>query len=161
MLIPNKDWLAHICWNKERSQKACTFLWNVVQNKIISVDHLNQLGIIGPSKYVIYGCHEEMVNHLLVNYVFSSKFGNHWVGLVIAFFTSWLKLKKGKLFLCFLKISPSILMWEIWKEHTKFIFQNRSMNVQSFVNNLKNTIVEVGTNKGLCLIGKYFLLGAK
>lgn len=64
----------------------------------------------------------------------------------------------------FWKNSPSILLWEIWKEGNKRIFANKEMPISSFLNKVEASIIEVINNHFRNIIkeeGDVFGLGCR
>ena len=54
-----------LCWDPSFLPKVGFFLWLAIQNRILSMDRLNILGIQGPSRCVLYQQSAKNMDHLL------------------------------------------------------------------------------------------------
>lgn len=59
----------------------------------------------------------------------------------------WPNICKGSLYKAIWKIGPSILVWELWKERNKRLFQDKKMDVINLFNEVEATIVETTNNR--------------
>ena len=91
-----------------------------------------EIMISRPKKSVTCGKEEELVDHLLLQcevaakclcYV-QGKLG--WLGTwslsLVDFFLSWPRMRKRNTLESVWRISPSIVIWEVWKERNRRIF---------------------------------------
>jgi hypothetical protein len=62
-----KDPIWTVVWKSKFWPKISTFLWLLIQNKILTWDNLQKRGFIGPSICHLCNQHEENMEHLLNN----------------------------------------------------------------------------------------------
>lgn len=156
-LINSKIWEEveiplNLCWDPACLPKASFFLWLAFQNKILTVDRLNRIGLVGPSRCVLCKNDCENVDHLLYNFPYSRKCWEwliHKFGWYSPFFESlkdfligWPSHIYKGIYSKLWNISPSILMWEIWKERNRRIFCDKEMNAEELILKIEVSIVE-------------------
>lgn len=139
-------------WSSRLIPKAEVFAWLATRNKILTAERFNKMGFEGPSRCVMCKTQEESVDHLLLNCPFSARI---WWWLcaklgwltappngIVSLFQGWpIRLKDGILNPLW-EISPSSLIWELWKEQNRRIFYNKVRKVESVINSIKSSIVE-------------------
>ncbi|XP_059076472.1 uncharacterized protein LOC131875810 [Cryptomeria japonica] len=106
------------------------------------------MGINGPSRCILCQEQEETVNHLLLHCKFSSHYWWHFMRKLRIFgpfpsgldewFLEWSKLEGNAIFADLLYILPSLLMWEIWKEKNRRIFQGKEMSLMTLCGKIEN-----------------------
>lgn len=114
------------------------------------------MGFGGPSRCILLKKEEESVDHLFINYSFSQEC-QQWMCAklgrvttlpndILSLFQCW-PLRNGVGLLgCLWKIFPSLLIWEIWKERNKIIFEDREMSLASFQNKVEDVVAEVANH---------------
>jgi hypothetical protein len=71
-----KEHIWEIIWKSKFWPKISTFLWLLVQNKILTWDNLRRRGFIGPSIFHLCQQQEETMEHLLNHCPFSELIWN-------------------------------------------------------------------------------------
>lgn len=66
-----------------------------------------------------------------------------WSSALKAFFIAWLRGGRKNCFECIWRICPSIVIWEIWKERNRRIFQDKSETTEQLLNRIDHSIEEV------------------
>ena len=141
-----------LCWDPSCLPKAGFFLWLAIQNRIPSMDRLYKSGIQGPSRCILCLHNSENVDHLLYlcpyaqncwdwlrrKLEWSSPFPRSFSDLIWSWPTNWGKSVYSKLW----NISPSILIWELWKERNRRIFRNSELKAEHLVSKIEVSIVE-------------------
>ena len=99
------------------------------------------------------GVAEENMNHLLLNCEMVAKCWSHlqeklgwegpWSPSLKAFFIPWPRGGKRNYFEFIWRISPSIVIWEVWKERNKRIFQDKIETLEKLLNIIDHSIEEV------------------
>lgn len=141
------------CWSNECLSKAGLFTWAMVQGCVLTEDRFFSLAYLGPSRCVLYIQVEESGDHLFLNCPFSyccwlwlcAKL--HWYmalpNNLLSLLVGWSKLHKGAIFNFLWTISPSLLIWEIWKERNMCIFPDKAMSRKSLLNKIEASILEI------------------
>lgn len=158
VLINSKRWEEveiplKLSWDPTCLLKVGFFLWLAFQNRILTTDRINKIGIVGRSRCVLCKNDIENVDNLLYSCPysqicwewFSQKFC--WSSAFPKSFKDFLKgwpsnLCKGtysKLW----NIFPSILIWEVWKERKRRIFSNIEMKAEEITLKIEASIIEI------------------
>ena len=136
--------------------KACIFLWVALQKIILTKDKFTKMGFEGPSRCPLCKKESKTFEHLLYDRPIAK---NCWYWLckklnwqttfpdnLLICLKSWLKHGFSKVYSNLWKISPSILLWGLWKQRNRIIFCNEKMDPTSFFNKLEACIIEVANN---------------
>lgn len=137
-----KEWEAKVCWNNVCLPKAGAFSWLAGNRRILFGDRLRKMGFAGPFRCVLCEKAEEDVDHLLLNCEFAREawlFGLqrlNWKGPMIGNLSEWLEswpvLGKPSIFAAIWKILPSTILWELWKERNRRVFEGKAENRKRF-----------------------------
>ncbi|XP_057839274.1 uncharacterized protein LOC131049246 [Cryptomeria japonica] len=151
-----KEWETKVCWNNVCLPKARAFSWLAGNRRILSGDCLRKMGFVGPFRCVLCEKAEEDVDHLLLNCEFAQEawlFGLqrlNWKGPMAGnlcdWLDSWLVSGKPSTFATVWKILPSIVLWELWKERNRRVFEGKAENRQRFLIRLERAISELVSN---------------
>eukprot|EP00253_Pinus_taeda_P025596 PITA_25596 len=131
----NKVW-DNLFWPKIKS-----FLWLMMRNRTLNWDNLRRKGFSGPSRCQMCLAEEETINHLFN----SCEWANHlwnWMAKIL----SDTNRDRGSIHNTILnwqhnfsnnhrvnsiwKITPGFLLWTIWKERNRRIFQDEHRNTK-------------------------------
>lgn len=125
-------WAKNLCWSKECLPKAGAFAWLAVKGRILSRERRKRLGLAGPTKCVLCDEAEESTDHLILHCKVASscwdalrlKLGwkGPWQNTVKGVFEGWPRPSGTSLFSSVWVVSPSIVIWELWKERNRRIF---------------------------------------
>lgn len=130
-VIPQK-----IFWNSKIVPKVGIFAWLTFKKKILITKRFTKIGYEGPSISILSKAQVETMDHLLLNCPFASKwwwwlcakFG--WITAlpndIVSLFQCWPLLFKESTLGQILEISPSCLVWEIWKERNRRLFYDKA-----------------------------------
>ena len=157
-LLNSKEWERvelplSLCWDPSCLPKAGFFLWLAAQNRILTADRLNTIGISGPSRCFLCKSDFEDAEHLLFNCPYSRKcwewlirslgwsapFPGKFKDFILGWPTDICKGVYNKIWY----ISPSVLLWEIWKERNRRIFCNIEMDCGELISKIEASIVEI------------------
>lgn len=94
-----------------------------------------RLGFARPMKCVLCNKNEESVDHLLLNCDIAQQCWSmiqtklEWYGPLLAnirqLFLGWPRINNSSLLSCIWDVCPSSVVWEIWKECNRQIFQDK------------------------------------
>lgn len=150
------DWEAKVCWNNACLSKAGAFSWLAGNNRILTGDRLKRMGFAGPFRCVLCKTKEEDVDHLLVNCDFTQEASRFvlqrlsWKGPLIGklrkWLDSWPALHKSSTFATIWKVMPSTIMWEVWKEQNRRLFEDKSEPMERFLIKLERAISKLVSN---------------
>lgn len=111
------------------------------------------MGINGPNRCTLCLEHEETADYLLLHCKFSSNCWWHFMGKLRIFgpfpsgldkwFSQWPKPARKAYFFDLLNILPSLLIWEIWKERNRRIFQGKEMSLMSLCGKIEIHLTEI------------------
>ncbi|XP_059066304.1 uncharacterized protein LOC131857628 [Cryptomeria japonica] len=111
------------------------------------------MGINGPSRCILCQKHEETADHLLLHCKFSSHCWWHFMGKLKIFgpfpsgldewFLQWPEPARKPIFVDAIYILPSLLIWEIWKERNRRIFQGKEVSLMSLCGKIENHLTEL------------------
>ncbi|XP_059066468.1 uncharacterized protein LOC131857768 [Cryptomeria japonica] len=110
------------------------------------------MGYAGPSRCIMCKAQSETVDHLLLTCPFAFKCWR-WLsaklGLITALpndikslFQSWPIPTKESTLSLIMELSPSSLVWEIWKERNHKLFDNKSRRIETILNSIAMIIVD-------------------
>ena len=133
----------NICWDPICFPKAGLFSWLAFQNRILTVDRLNRTDLARCSRCSLCKNSCEDVDHLLYNYPYSwmswewiiHNFGWHspFPKCLKYFLTGWPSQPCKGIYSKCENLSPSILMWEIWKERNRRIFCDKELTIEELI----------------------------
>lgn len=119
-------------WNSSVLSNEGFFSWLALKNQILTSDHLHILNISDPFNYVLYLQVIETKDHLLLNYTFAqdcwhfilNKLNFHMPlpNSLCNLFQAWPILYSKSMFSCLWKCIPTSVVWAIWWERNKIIF---------------------------------------
>ena len=142
-----------LCWDAACLPKAGFFLWLVLQNRVLTADRFAKYGIFGPSWCVLCKQNNEDVDHLFYNCPFSlscwewlrarlmwsSPLPHSLMDLLSSWPTNLVRGVYSKIW----NLSPSIIVWELWKERNSRIFRDKEKSVDRLIIKIEAAIVEV------------------
>jgi hypothetical protein len=71
--FPQSSMWKHI-WHNDGLPKVNVFCWLLAHMKVITLENIRKHGIAGPSRCAICLNHEEMIQHLFVDFFFAKEF---------------------------------------------------------------------------------------
>lgn len=141
-----------LLWYKHCLPKAEEFVWLAIKGRILTCERRKRLGFVGPKKCVMCGEEEENLDHLLLQCKvaqscwLSVKRMFYWHGplqqSLIEFFESWPRQNRKSTLSSMWNISPSLVIWEIWKERNQRIFQDKKEDERMLVSRINQAIEE-------------------
>lgn len=150
--IRNPEWPYKLCWHNRILPKAGAFFLIALQDKVLTVNILKYIGIVGPSRCILCKKDEETSNHFLFNCSFASSCWEWFFDMIeynsarneklLDFMSAWplyFKSKWGDLWL----VGPSMIVWHIWKERNRRIFREEYHSREETIKSIKTTIEEV------------------
>ncbi|XP_059076619.1 uncharacterized protein LOC131875913 [Cryptomeria japonica] len=150
------DWEAKFFWNNTCLPKASAFSWLAGTNRVLTGDRLKRMGFAGPFHCMLCKMEEEDVDHILLKYYFSQEawcFGLQrlsWKGSLAGklcdWLDSWPTLHNSSTFAAIWKVMPSTIMWEVWKEQNRRLFEDKSEPMECFLIKLERVISELVSN---------------
>lgn len=149
--IPSRFW--DLFWCKDCLLKVGAFAWLAVKGRILTRERRKRLGFMGPSKCVMCSKSEELVDHLLLRCEVATRCWSelqeklNWQGplqsTLKVVFESWPRQPCKSTLSILLHIIPSLVIWEIWKECNRSIFQDNVEDVRRLLNVINRAIEEV------------------
>eukprot|EP00253_Pinus_taeda_P023228 PITA_23228 len=132
----NPDW--RIVWERNWWLKVSIFIWLASKNKILTWDRIQKKGFIGPSRCCLCNSEGETRNHLLINCPFAKTL---WINTKRSFgkpenapreFNDVVFQWNKEVFQCKVvrrawDLISGFILWMIWKERNRRIFQNSAM----------------------------------
>eukprot|EP00253_Pinus_taeda_P022541 PITA_22541 len=132
----NPDW--RIVWERNWWPKVSIFIWLASKNKILTWDRIQKKGFIGPSRCCLCNSEGETRNHLLINCPFAKTL---WINTKRSFgkpenapreFNEVVFQWNKEVFQCKVvrrawDLISGFILWMIWKERNRKIFQNAAM----------------------------------
>jgi hypothetical protein len=148
---PDPGWAK--LWALRTWPKISIFLWQVLHRRILTWDNILKRGFSGPSRCVLCNNNEESIDHLLNNCTFSN---NLWDKATILYRISdrihgdithtlknWADSPYQNPILNHLwQFLPGFLVWNIWKEHNRHIFEDKSSSEDSLWTICKKQLLE-------------------
>ena len=145
-----------LCWDISCLPKVGFFLWLAIQNRILTTNRLYILSIQGPSRCVLCKQNFEDVDHILYNCPYSQTCWE-WLRYMLGWSTplpkslsdllrSWPTTMVKGVYNKLWNISPSIVMWEIWKERNRRIFCNLEFKSKVLITKIEASIVETSNS---------------
>ena len=142
-----------LCWDPAGLPKAGIFLWAAMQKRILTADRIRKMGFEGPSRCILCKEAEENPEHLLYackvsqecwrwlqsKLNWTSPLASKWIDHLLG----WPKNASHKIYGKLWNISPAIVLWEIWKERNRRLFQNQSLSEESLYSKIEVAISEV------------------
>jgi hypothetical protein len=133
----NKEEIWNKIWKANLWPKVNTFLWLLVQNKILTWENFLKRGFTGPSIFPLCQHQEETTEHLLNQCDFSLQI---WEHVTHSMYTSdrdpnnikntiekWRNQAfKNPILNRIWKLLPGFIVWKLWKERNRRIFQTTS-----------------------------------
>ena len=121
-------------WNPCVPTKVCLFAWKVWWGKVLTSDQLNKRGFSLDSRCPFCGKAEEVMEHIFIHCpmilrlwtALFSAHGGGWVCplLVKDLILGWDRLPSREKEYRLWRAAPLCLMWAIWKERNKIIFED-------------------------------------
>ena len=119
----------------------------------MTIDRLSRLGFIGPSWCVLCKNSNETVGHLFYRCPFAISCWE-WLCSYLSWYSplpysfqtfilSWPTHLEFGVYSKFWNISPSIIVWELWKKRNRRIFQDKALCLERFLLKLEVAIMEV------------------
>ena len=134
-VLPNVDFPWKSIWHNKAPRRACSFVWTVAWNKILTCDNLHKRGYHLPNWCCMCCSNGETVDHLLLhcpvlNVLWSwsfKAFGIQWVlsGTIVDLLSSWWN-GLGHHSSDIWNMVPICLIWTIWKERNQRTFEDVS-----------------------------------
>jgi hypothetical protein len=123
------------CWNHVVLPKAGCFAWLTIKHRILTSDRLSRLHIAPSFNCLFCNECEEIVDHLLLTCPFASQCWNFILNklnystplqnTIWEVFQAWPVLYPKSLFANLWKCILALVVWAIWWERNKCIFQKR------------------------------------
>lgn len=143
----------NLCWNKVCLPKTRIFTWFIVQGRVLIANRFKKIGYNGPSWFPLCKQEEEDGDHLFLNCSFVQSCWHQllaklqWQTMLpntlLELLKSWLSTHRQAMFFYLWFGSPSILIWELWKELNRHIFQEKELPLQSILSKIEVCIVEL------------------
>lgn len=102
---------------------------------------------------------EETNDHLFTTYNYTQvcwywlMAQSGWLGAIIPNLKDWLRnwplLKKNSIFHNLWICSPTIVIWEVWKERNRRIFQDTEMKTKILIAKIEASIIETSNNRNM------------
>jgi hypothetical protein len=151
------EWPHKLCWHKQVAPRAGAFLWTTLHERVLTGERLKLYGIQGPSICTLCWQNEESLNHLLLDCPFAIQCWN-WLNKILGWecasdislknwITSWPLLYQKSLWGSLWIIAPSMVIWKIWKERNRRIFEGKERTVERIIEKIQNSICEVANAK--------------
>ncbi|GLJ37648.1 hypothetical protein SUGI_0764880 [Cryptomeria japonica] len=138
-----------------------TFTWAALQKKVLAAERFRKMGFKGPSRCVLCRSSKENVNHLFLGCLFvQESMPLLKARLEECSSKRYSEFNKASDFSCQWIICLSILMWEIWKERDRSNFQDKALNINSFLNKVEASMVETATSRVRNQISRQASFGA-
>jgi ribonuclease HI len=120
------------------SSENKSFIWLMVENKILTWEILQRRGFIGPSICMLCKKHEESTQHLFMECSFtvevwrklknSINYSGNWAGNnLMECFKQWKVLNFP------FQTLPALICWFIWREQNQVIFEDSDPSVQKVI----------------------------
>jgi hypothetical protein len=133
--------------------KISTFLWLVAHNNILTWDNLRKRGFIGPSWCQLCGQEEETQNHLLNLCPYSSCIWDHSANIMRTTDRNCTGLREtiedwrsstfhSPILNRIWQFLPGFILWKIWKERNRRIFNSVTRNWQDVWTTIHTNINE-------------------
>jgi hypothetical protein len=126
-------------WKVKAPLRIAFFLWATALGRILTVDNLRRREFQLINRCCLCKKDEETINHLFHHCEFSVdiwhlvpiSFGVSWItpGNVPQLLHCWKFIGHGHHREAFWKVIPALLMWSIWRERNRWIFENSESNV--------------------------------
>jgi len=150
-LQQQKEW-SHL-WDNKIWPKISVFLWLVCKKRILTWDNLQKRGLTGPSWCVLCYKAEETMAHLLDDCAFTSELwdkGAHLFrrsdrkrGQPVSSIQQWGEDPFSNSILNRLWcIYPAFLVWCVWKERNRRIFELKSKSTQDIWGRIRSLMIE-------------------
>ena len=142
-----------LCWDNACLPKDGFSLWLAIQNRVLTADRLSKFGFIGPSRCILYKNDNENAEHLFYKCPFAQSCWG-WLKSRLSwsspspksfqdFILSWPTHLEYGIYSKLWNIGPSIIVWELWKERNKQVFQDKALSLERFLLKLEGAVVEV------------------
>jgi hypothetical protein len=126
-------------WKVKVPPRVAFFLWTAALDRILMVDTLKKRGFTLGNWCCLCKMNEETTNHLLIHCEYTSAlwqlilnlFGVSWVmpNNIQEFLHCWKVQGRGHPKEAIWKVIPALLMWSIWREMNRRIFEDSETNV--------------------------------
>ncbi|GLJ15270.1 hypothetical protein SUGI_0249820 [Cryptomeria japonica] len=147
------EWPFRVCWDKMVAPRAGAFLWTAYHGRILTGERLKTYGIYGPSVCVMCKMAEETTNHLLYECQVARACWN-WVKFKLGwnsvydenfnlFIGRWPVINQKSLWGSLWLISPSMVVWQLWKERNRRIFCEKELDTSKIVQKISEGIAEI------------------
>jgi len=144
-------------WRHQGWMKIKLFMWLVQHKKILIWGNIRKRGVLGPSRCQLYEAQEETMEHLLNNFIFTSRLWDTFATIfqhidrdkdcIINTLNNWRKNFSEYEFLgSTWALMPSFIIWNVWKERNNRIFKNEKKPSQCLLELILKQLKEtVGT----------------
>ncbi|XP_057856822.1 uncharacterized protein LOC131066134 [Cryptomeria japonica] len=147
-----KEWPIKLMWSSPILPKARVFTWLALKKRILTWERLRRLGFLGPLRCIMCKKVEESLDHLLLQCeeaqtVWSFLLGKlGWMAplpnTILDLFSSWNIPSRRSVFSSLWLVASSLVVWEIWKERNKKIFQEKEDSTESLLLRVQRAIAE-------------------
>eukprot|EP00253_Pinus_taeda_P009771 PITA_09771 len=141
-------------WDSLLWPKIRTFLWLLMRNKTLTWDNLCKKGFEGPSRCPMCSMEEESLNHLFNTYEWACQLWSWVEGIlsssdrnrdsihstVLDWKTNFSSIQRVN---SIWKSVPGFLLWSIWKERNRRIFQDEHRNIDFSKDNIITNIQQL------------------
>lgn len=122
--VPDRVW--QNLWRHQGWMKIKLFMWLVHHKKILTWENIQKRGVLGPSRCQFFEAQEEKMEHLLNNYIFTSRLWDTFTtifqqtdrdkGSIINTLNNWRRNFSDFEFLCLAWVlTPGFIIWNVWK----------------------------------------------
>lgn len=153
--VPNR--VQQNLWRRQGWMKIKLFMWMVHHKKILTWENIQKRSGQGPSRCQLCEAQEEAMEHLLNNFIFTSRLWDTFVtifqqidrdkGSIINTLNNWRRNFYDYEFLrSAWTLKPSFIIWNVWKERNNKIFKNEKSSSQRIFEQILRQLKEtVGT----------------
>ena len=128
-------------------------MWLIHHKKILTWENLVKRGLSGPSRCHLCEGHEEMINHLLDGFPYSTGLWDQVATLyrqtnrvredIQVTLRSWrVQYTDNEIVNLYWGLTPGFVIWEIWKEIKRRIFHNESLPINNLIETIKQQLRE-------------------
>ncbi|XP_071926144.1 uncharacterized protein [Coffea arabica] len=129
----NSSWLYSQLWLQELPIKISFFMLRLIGSRLLVMDRLHKLGIVGPSRC---GCclypGQESLDHIFCTGEAAKRIWGYFEGVVGGFQESftvrhklvswWLRPTRNPYLQYLFRLLPSLICWHLWKMWNSFVF---------------------------------------
>ncbi|XP_059070479.1 uncharacterized protein LOC131860126 [Cryptomeria japonica] len=147
-----KEWPLKLVWSSPVLPKVGVFTWLALKKRILTGERLSRLGFLGPFRCVMCKKADESLDHLLLQCEEAQMVWNFLLGKlgwqtplpnsVFELLSSWNIQSHISVFSSVWLVAPSLVVWEIWKERNRRIFQEKEESSASLLSRVEREISE-------------------